>query len=88
MNYHGLKPVVSGSIKSDSASASLRATFIPSFEKLGFSGKGDNIYFFFIGYNLCQIIPARCKQGYDLRPRVEMLNDLLMHTPIERERAG
>jgi hypothetical protein len=35
--------VVSGSSKGDSASASLRAAFIPSFKKLGFSGKGDKI---------------------------------------------
>jgi len=41
MNYHGLKPVVSGSSKGDSASASLRAAFIPSLKRLGFSGKGD-----------------------------------------------
>ena len=42
MNYHGLKPVVSRSSKGDSAFASLRAAFIPSLKRLGFSGKGDN----------------------------------------------
>src|SRR5512143_1569240 len=41
MNYHGLKPVVSGSNKGDSTSASLRAAFIPSLKRLGFFGKGD-----------------------------------------------
>jgi hypothetical protein len=41
MNYHGLKPVVSRSSKCDSAFASLRAAFIPSLKRLGFSDKGD-----------------------------------------------
>ena len=43
MNYHGLKPVVSGSSDGDWASASLRAAFIPSLKRLGFSGKDDKI---------------------------------------------
>lgn len=43
MNYHGLKPLDSCSSKGDSASASLRAVFIPCLQRPGFSGTGDKI---------------------------------------------